>query len=65
MSERFPYDDPKLKHYIELNDEFFTSNNFVSSWSLYFPFLRSWFPEQTGRNAVLSSVSELQDYIRV
>ncbi|KAJ6641655.1 Cytochrome P450 2C21 [Pseudolycoriella hygida] len=64
MSERFPYDDPKLKHYIRLNDEFFLSNNFVSSWSLYFPFLRSWFPEQSGRNAVLRSVAGLQDFIR-
>lgn len=64
MSERFPYDDPKLKHYIRLNDEFFLSNNFVSSWSLFFPFLRDWFPEQSGRNAVLSSVAGLQTFIR-
>lgn len=65
MSERFPYDDPKLKHYIHLNDQFFLSNNFVSSWSLYFPFLRSWFPEKSGRNAVLRTVAGLQDFIRV
>lgn len=65
MSERFPYDDPKLKHYVRLNEEFFLSNNFVSSWSLFFPFLRSWFPESSGRNAVLSSVAGLQDFIRV
>lgn len=65
MSERFAYDDPKLKHYIRLNDEFFLSNNFVSSWSLFFPFLRNWFPEQSGRNAVLSSVDGLQTFIRV
>lgn len=65
MSERFTYDDPKLNHYIKLNDEFFLSNNFVSSWSLFFPFLRDWFPEKSGRSAVLSSVSGLQDFIKV
>ncbi|XP_037044115.1 cytochrome P450 2B4-like [Bradysia coprophila] len=64
MSERFPYDDPKLTHYIQLNDEFFLSNNFVSSWSLFFPFLRNWFPEQSGRNAILRSVDGLQHFIR-
>lgn len=65
MGERFPYDDSKLKHYIRLNNEFFLSNSFVSSWSLLFPFLTTWFPEKSGRTAVLRTVAGLQDFIRV
>lgn len=65
MSERFSYDDPKLNHYVQLNEEFFMSQNFVSSWSLFFPFLRDWFPERSGRNAVLRSVDGLQDFLKV
>lgn len=65
MSERFSYDDPMLNHYIKLNEEFFLSQNFVSSWSLFFPFLRDWFPERSGRNAVLRCVAGLQEFIRV